>query len=73
MILRRCIVYLVLYNLRMQSEGKAMVFGRLHNAFQTAYHYQEEDGEEDSDASEPIELEADNYWDSSIIGEKEQL
>ena len=50
-----------------------MVLGRLDNEFQTAYHYEEDDGEEASDGSEPIELDADDYWDSFIIGEKEQL
>ena len=50
-----------------------MVLGRLDNGFQNAYHYHEDDGEEDSDGSEPIERAADNYWDSFIIGEKEQL
>ena len=66
-------VYLVLYNVWMQSEGNTMVLGRLDNEFQIAYHYEEDDGEEASDGSEPIELDADDYWDSFIIGEKEQL
>ena len=50
-----------------------MVLGRLDNEFQTAYHYEEDDGEEDSDGSEPKELDADDYWDSFIIVEREQL
>ena len=65
--------HLVLYILWMQSEGDAMILGRLDNEFQTAYHYEEGDGEEDSNGSEPIELDADDYSDSFIIGEKEQL
>ena len=66
-------VYLVLYTLWMQSEGNAMILGPLDNEFQTAYHYEEDDGREDSDGGEPIELDADDDWDSFIIGEKEQL
>ena len=66
-------VYLVLYNLWMQSEGNAMVLGSLDNEFQTTYHNEEDEGRKDSDGSEPIELDADNYWDSFIMGEKEQL
>ena len=66
-------VYLVLYNLRMQSEGNAMVLGCSGNEFQTASHYEEDEEEVDSDGSEHIELDADNYWDSLIIGKKEQL
>ena len=66
-------VHLVLYNLWMQNEGNTMVLGRLDNRFQIAYHYEEDGREEDSDGSEPIELDTDDYWDSVIIGEKEQL
>ena len=50
-----------------------MVLGCLDNLFQTTYHYEEDEGQEDSDGSEPIEVDADDYWDSFIIGEKEQL
>ena len=50
-----------------------MVLGRLHNEFQNAYNYEEDDREEDSNGSEPIELDADDYWDSFSFGEKEQL
>ena len=66
-------VYLVVCNFWMQSEGKARVLSRLDNEFQTAYHYEEDEGEEDSEGSERIELDADSYWDLFIIGEKEQL
>ena len=47
-------VYLVLYSFWMQSEGNAMVLDCLDNEFQTTYHYEEDDGREDSDDSEPI-------------------
>ena len=66
-------IHLVLHNLWMQSEGNAMVLGPLDNEFQTAYHYEEDDGEKDSNGSERIELDSHDYWDSFIIGEKEQL
>ena len=66
-------VYLVLYNLRMQGEEDTTVFGGVDNEFQTAYHCEEEDEEGDSVGSEPIEMHADDYSDSFIIGDKEQL